>query len=202
MYQSPGAWGQVAFVFAKLWILLLPVLWTIGIDREMIKWSRPKFSGLGLAARLGAAIAVVIMGAYFFIARDWMDGSAVRELAEKNGFAHPMVYAGIAVYWCVVNSLLEEYVWRWFALRKCVQIFGERNGIAIALSSLLFTLHHIFALAAQFDWRVTVIGSLGVFVGGVMWGWLYQKYRSIWPGYVCHVLADVPIFVIGWLIVR
>ena len=64
-----------------------------------------------------------------------------------------------------------------------------------------FTLHHIFALWAQFDWRVTALASLGVFVGGLLWSWLYLRYRSVWPCWVSHAIVDVPIFVIGWWLI-
>ena len=68
------------------------------------------------------------------------------------------------------------------------------------VSALLFTLHHIVALRAQAGWDVTLLASLGVFLGGCAWSWLYLRYRSIWPGYVSHVLADVAVFAVGWVI--
>jgi hypothetical protein len=73
--------------------------------------------------------------------------------------------------------------------------------LAIVASAFFFTLHHIVALATQADWRVTTIASAGVFIGGAVWSSLYLRYRSIWPGYLSHALADVPIFVIGWCLI-
>jgi membrane protease YdiL (CAAX protease family) len=52
----------------------------------------------------------------------------------------------------------------------------------------------------QFGWAVTLLGSAGIFVGGLTWSWLYRRYRSTWPGYVSHILADAAVFVIGWLL--
>ncbi len=43
-----------------------------------------------------------------------------------------------------------------------------------------------------------ILGSTGCFLGGVIWSGLYLRYRSIWPGYLSHVLADVAIYIIGW----
>ena len=77
----------------------------------------------------------------------------------------------------------------------------RRAWPAVILSALLFTVHHVFALAAQVDWRVTLLASVGVFIGGVTWSWLYRRYRSIWPGYLCHLMADAPIFVIGYVLI-
>jgi membrane protease YdiL (CAAX protease family) len=112
----------------------------------------------------------------------------------------PAYLAG-ALYWITANSLMEEYVWRWFVFRKCEVLLG--GPAAVVVSALAFTAHHVVALAAQFNWGVTLLASLGVFIGGAAWSWLYLRYRSIWPGYVSHAIVDVPIFVIGyWLIFR
>ena len=72
---------------------------------------------------------------------------------------------------------------------------------ATIVSALLFTIHHVIALMAFFDWRVTILASLGVFIGSAMWSWLYLRYRNLWTAYVCHVFADVGIFVIGWMLI-
>jgi membrane protease YdiL (CAAX protease family) len=68
----------------------------------------------------------------------------------------------------------------------------------VVAAALAFTAHHVIALAAQFNWGVTLLGSLGVFSGGAAWSWLYLRYRSIWPGYISHAMVDVAIFVIGY----
>jgi membrane protease YdiL (CAAX protease family) len=68
---------------------------------------------------------------------------------------------------------------------------------AVILSALFFTTHHIIGLAAYFDWRATALCSLGVFIAGVVWSWCYLTYRSIWPGYISHVFADIAIFLVG-----
>ena len=65
------------------------------------------------------------------------------------------------------------------------------------LSALFFTVHHVIALRVQFDWTLTVLATVGIFIGGGAWSWLYLKYRSIWPSYVSHAIVDVAIFVIG-----
>ena len=80
------------------------------------------------------------------------------------------------------------------------QVSG-RQHTPHAASAIGFTAHHVIALAAQFNWIVTVFASMGVFIGGATWSWLYKRYRSVWPGYVSHAIADIPIFVIGWQLI-
>jgi membrane protease YdiL (CAAX protease family) len=46
-----------------------------------------------------------------------------------------------------------------------------------------------------------LLGSLGVFIGGAVWSWLYLRYRSVWPCYLSHALADAAIFIIGYRLI-
>jgi membrane protease YdiL (CAAX protease family) len=39
-----------------------------------------------------------------------------------------------------------------------------------------------------------------VFIGGCVWSWCFLRFRSIWPGYVSHVIVDVAVFAVGYLI--
>jgi membrane protease YdiL (CAAX protease family) len=72
---------------------------------------------------------------------------------------------------------------------------------AVIASGLFFTLHHVIALTAYFDWRITTLASLGVFIGGATWSWIYLKYRNIYAAYVSHVFADIVIFAIGYKLI-
>ena len=71
----------------------------------------------------------------------------------------------------------------------------------LLLSAVLFTIHHVVALKAQFDWRVTTLASTGVLLGGWIWSMLYLRFRSIWPGYLSHAIVDVAVYVVGWRII-
>jgi membrane protease YdiL (CAAX protease family) len=110
-----------------------------------------------------------------------------------------VTYLGLALYLTLVNSLLEEYVWRWFVFRRCEELTSSRT--AVVLSGFFFMIHHSIALAAQFRWGVTVGASLSVFLSGMIWSGCYLRYRSIWPGYVSHILADSAIFLVGWWLI-
>ena len=192
--------GKVIFFSAKIWIVLLPLFWRFRVDREPLSWSPARHGGFGLATATGLMISLVIFCAYAVTTRlGLLDTALVAERAAKTGLNQLGLYVGGALYWITVNSLMEEFVWRWFVFRKCEALMGGR--IAVAAGALAFTAHHVIALAAQFHWQITVLGSIGVFIGGVVWNLLYQRYRSIWPGYVSHAIADVAIFVIGYRLI-
>jgi membrane protease YdiL (CAAX protease family) len=164
--------------------------------RRPISLSPARHGGLGVGALLGLAIAVVILAAYALVGERLIDEHHVREIARRTEIAGPVRFLVAAAFWICINSVIEEYVYRWFLFEKCEVLVGTRT--AVVLSAAFFTIHHVIALRTQFDGLVTAIGSLGVFVGGLVWSWCYQRYRSIWPGYVSHAIVDVAVFWLGW----
>jgi membrane protease YdiL (CAAX protease family) len=199
--------GQAIYFASKAWILLVPLLWLLFVERGRWSLSPPQRGGFGIAALLGVVISLVIFGA-FRLLEDMIDAKIVREAATTSGIDTRAVYLGLAVYIFTINAVLEEYVWRWFVFRQCEKLMsGGRiaartvGRTAVLLSALLFTAHHVCALAAQFDITITMLGSFGVFIGGAVWSWCYLRYRSIWPGYVSHAIVDVTIFAIGWKLI-
>lgn len=195
---APGKVGQ-GFMFAsKVWTLALPVAWLILVDRQRIRWPRLRLEGMGLALLSGLVMGALIIGAYYLIARHWIDVEAARVQISRAGFGTVGAYLGISVYICTVNALLEEYVWRWFVFRKCEVLWGGKMAVVVA--ALFFTFHHIWPLLAYFDWRVALLANAGIFLGGAIWSWFYLRYRSIWPGYLSHLIADIAVLAVGWLI--
>ena len=199
MVQAEGPVGQTIFFAAKLWVLVLPVAWLVLIDKRRPALPLPRRDGMVAAIVSGSLIFLAIAIGYWFLGRRWIDAQFMRDRAHEIGLSTPVLYLLGAVYWCTINSILEEYVWRWFVVTRCEVLM--RRAPAVIVSGLLFTLHHIIALNVYFDGRVTALGSLGVFIGGATWSWLYLRYRNIWAAYVSHVFADIIIFIIGWQII-
>jgi uncharacterized protein len=190
--------GQGLYFFSKIWILVLPIVWLKMVDRQPFSLSPVRRGGLLVGMMLGLIIGAAIIGGYLLFASKLIDASEMRGAADRNGIGTIGAYLGLVLYLTFVNSLLEEYVWRWFVFRKCELIVGGK--LAVVLSALMFTLHHVIALAAQTNWTTTLIASTGVFIGGCTWSWCYLRYRSIWPGYVSHLIVDAAVFVVGWWI--
>lgn len=192
--------GKVVFAAAKVWLVALPLAWRRWVDREPLSWSPVRRGGLGVAVASGLLISVFVFVACAWASRAGaIDAARVAGQAGKSGLNTRAAYLAGAVYWVTINSLMEEYVWRWFVFRKYEILLGGRAGIVAA--ALAFTAHHVLALAVQFNWKITLLGSLGVFIGGATWNWLYLRYRSIWPGYVSHAFVDLAIFIIGYRLI-
>jgi hypothetical protein len=196
-FYIPGAVGQFLFVLTRVWILTLPLIWSFWVDRRRLVISLPSRREFLAGTILGLLMFGIILGAYWIIGHRWIDPVGVRAKAQQVGIASSTVYLVGAFYFTFINSLVEEYIWRWFVYRQCEVLL---SGIfAVCLAALCFTLHHIIALAAYTgNGLVVVLSSLGVFIAGAVWSWCYLTYRSLWSCYVSHLLADLAIALVGW----
>jgi len=187
------------FIVAKIWLLGFPAAWYLVIERGTPSWSPPRHGGLAIGALSGVVLGLTIFAGAALVGAHQMDLGPLNEKVAEMGLASPLTYLAGAAAWTLVNSLIEEYVYRWFVLRQCETLLpGPLPAVA---SAAIFTAHHIIAVSQYLDPVLTVVASTGVFGGGLVWAWLYRRYRSIWPGWISHIVADVAVFGIGgWLL--
>ncbi|MDP6907183.1 MAG: type II CAAX endopeptidase family protein [Candidatus Thalassarchaeaceae archaeon] len=194
---SGGSLSQVAFILSKLWLFGLPLLWYLRVDGGEISWSKPAKGGYGMAMLLGLGTSSIIVIAWLIFGK-WLDTEHLRQSVEPLGLLDSRLYLAVALYWILVNSVLEEYVFRWFIVEKAEIILGGEKG-AIILSAAIFVLHHTIAMMYfGFPWWTNLLASLGLFVGGAIFSWQYLKYRSIWIPYITHAICDIAVFGIGY----
>jgi uncharacterized protein len=196
LHVAPGIVGKTVYWLCHIWMFGVPIAWHIWSDRATVSLSLPKPKELLTGTILGLLMLAVILGAYSLFGQQWIDPVSARNRAQLIGIVNPNIYLAGAIYFSFVNSLIEEYIWRWFISSKCEKLMPGFG--AVLLAALLFTLHHIIALAAYVDWRTVLLGSIGVFVGGAIWSWCYLNYRSIWSSYISHILAGIAIAIVGW----
>lgn len=192
---AESVWGTALWGLMKVWQFGLPVAWLIYVWKQPVRWSKPTRGGFGVAAISGGVICAMIGGAYALWGSALIDPEVFRPRLVEFGLGNPWVYLGGAIYWVTVNSVLEEYFYRWFIYRQCEALMVK--WMAIVAAGLIFMAHHTIAMSSYFDWPLVVLGSLGVFIGGVTWSWMYGKYRSVWVPYLSHAMVDVAIFAVG-----
>jgi membrane protease YdiL (CAAX protease family) len=189
--------GQIVYAATKVWIFAFPVIWHLWFDPQPISLSPIRGGGLVPGAISGAVIAIAVFASYWFVGRHVVNAAMLRDEAARNGLDQPLRYLISALTLTFVNSLLEEFVWRWFVYRQCERLLPAWP--AMIASASMFTLHHLFPLRTQVGWMPSLLACGGIFIGGMAWSWLYRRYRSLWPGYVSHVLADAAVFAVGWI---
>lgn len=193
-----GTLGVVLWAFSKVWLFGLPVVWLLLVDREKPSLSPVRKGGLLVGAASGLLIAAIIAAAWWLLAAGAIDPQVMRDALEPTGLLSPKVYFAAAAYWILVNSVLEEYVYRWFIYSRARRLVGTRAAVAVA--GLAFMAHHSLALAAWLQWWLTALASFGILVGGVLWSILYERYGTIWVPYLSHAIVDVAVFGLGGVI--
>jgi len=80
----------------------------------------------------------------------------------------------------------EEIFWRGFVQDTLSQKFGENWGWIAA--SLVYGGVHIFALNFML--------FMAALICGLFWGYIFKRYKSLWPGIISHALWDLTIFIL------
>ena len=192
-------WGKGLYGFSKVLLLTLPLFWHRYIDRGRWHLNTCRKQGLneGLLTGVGMIGVIWIMG--LLAAKRWVDVDLIMAQLALVGFDSLGLFLLLGLYWCTLNAILEEMVWRWFVLRQ----FQEKAAApftAILLASAAFTLHHLVVVRSWASWPITLILNAGVFGAGVVWGWLTLRHRSILPACISHILADIGIVSLGFFL--
>jgi len=199
-YNDDEFVSQAFFLTCKLWLLVAPAYWFIRIEGNRPSWSLPDPQGLKLGAVTGILMSAIIVSMWVLFG-DTIDTDAMIAEMETTGLTDIRIYVAGMLYWIFLNSMLEEYVFRWFVTVKGIEILGSETR-AIALSACLFTLHHTIALHFfGFIWWQTIMASFGLLSAAAIWSWLYIRHRSIWVCWLSHAICDVAVFGIGYLII-
>ncbi len=177
-------------------MLIFPIVWHVSIDRQRLQFNK-SIDGLVVGIILGVAMFATILGSYWFVGRYWLDLADIRSRVIQMGMNISLMVFGFGTFQTLVNSLVEEYVWRWFVYRHCALLLPPQP--AVWLSAGFFTLHHIILMVAYgADWRLVAVGALAVFIAGGLWASCFKAYRSLLPSYLSHLAADLALQIVSW----
>lgn len=137
---------------------------------------------------IGIISAIVLYGVF------WSGNHLVHWLLDFAGREIDNVYStrSQAPHWLIGVLLLtwigpaEEVFWRGFVQRRLgLSIGGWR---AFWLTTVIYALVHI--------WSFNLMLMVAATLCGLFWGWMYARYRNVWPGLISHALWDCLIFVV------
>jgi membrane protease YdiL (CAAX protease family) len=98
----------------------------------------------------------------------------------------PILTATIA-FQSLVNGLPEEFAFRGVIFGRLMPWLG-RPGNSLAISTMAFGLYHVPSFVAGSGrpiWLAVATGLFGA-LSGLVFGYLYYRTRSIWPGVIWH----------------
>ena len=190
--------GQIFFVFAKLWYILIPVYWIYQIEESRLILGESNSTGRAESLISGIIIFAVIV-IIFLIFGETIDVGLMKQKIGPTGLLNlPLFIVGM-IYWITINSLVEEFVFRQFIGDRLLEITG-RESITIFLSAAIFTCHHTVLLSLYFEPWQNAIASLGIFIAGVTWSILWLRHRSLFVCWLSHAIADLAVFGIAYVI--
>lgn len=81
-----------------------------------------------------------------------------------------------------VSNFYEEFIYRGVILGLLLKVLdGKYPWPVAALSAALFCQGHL-------HYPAPLVAT--VFVAGLVWAWMTIRYRSLWPAWLSHTLAD------------
>ena len=193
---------KIVYFGSKVLQFSFPLIWVIAIQRHRIRIPRPTWDSINAGILMGIGIVTTGLLAYYGFLKDsiYLENAPALITAKVNemGLTSPTLYIAFALFLAVPHSLLEEYYWRWFVFGQTKRITGIKT--AIVISSLGFMSHHVIVIHQFLDkgWGVTLFFSLCVALGGVLWAWLYNRYKTLYGPWVSHLLVDLGIMYIGY----
>ncbi len=164
--QQPWLNDRAALNLVGYELFALLVMWGIGRIRG---WS---FSTFGLRVSwgltcVGLLLAVVMTSAH-----------AIPSLAKVFAFKGSLTWRCLAPL-LVINPFFEEVVEVGYVFHSL-----KKHG---ALSAILVSAF----LRASLHVYLGLVGFLAVLVGGILCGFVYVRWRQLWPLLVAHSLTDL-----------
>lgn len=170
-------------------------------------WVGQRLSAIGLhTRRLGAALAIGVglTVAAFVIATVVQvltlasDASlTLRAVDPKTGMTGGAAFAALLIVGNVINSFMEEGLFRGIMLPHFVQRMRFRTANLLQ-ASLFAAWHLVWPIKAYLNGDVSAVGAfaqaslllLGTFVAGLVYGYLFWRTGSLWAPWIAHFLNN------------
>ncbi|MEJ8544494.1 CPBP family intramembrane glutamic endopeptidase [Brevibacillus borstelensis] len=190
---------MVTFVsFHLLVCLLVPLLHGLWEEKLSVQWKRAWIpfdrEGMSYGLAIGAMLMTGVMtGAWLLIDGGVIDASHVRHTLMKWGVT-PGWLLPFSLYLVIVNSLLEELLWRGFVLERLLHALAR--PAAVLVSGFFYCLYHLIVGVILFGLLWGVLITALVFGTGLMWGWMKGLFPSIYTTWLSHLMADLGIVLV------
>ena len=191
--------GYLVKSVIKLVLFLgLPILYAC-YDRscDLKVLFRPNKSGILTALALGAGVFCIVLGA-FFLFRNIFDFSALTSTLTSGTGVNKDNFIFVAIYISFVNSLLEEFFFRGFSFLTLKNFSGKR--FAYVASAAAFALYHVAMMIGWFALPVVLLALLGLFIGGILFNYMNEKYGNIYISWLIHMFANFATNTIGFIL--
>ena len=158
---------------------------------------KPDKKGILLALGLGVGVYAVVLGA-FLIFRNVFDFSALTSSLTAETGVNKSNFIFVAIYISFANSLLEEFFFRGFSFLTLKKV--SSRTLAYIFSALAFAVYHIAMMIGWFAWPVVLLAMVGLFVGGIIFNFVNEKFGNIYISWLIHMFANFATNTIGFIL--
>ena len=145
---------------------------------------------------LGAVIYGIVMAA-FFLTRGWFDYSALVASLSADQNVSAGGFLPVALYISFGNSLLEEFLFRFVAFIKLSEHVSKKT--AYLFSACMFAIYHVAMIGASFPLPLLALALVGLAVGGLIFNYVDDKSKNMYPSWIIHMFADFAIMTIWYI---
>jgi membrane protease YdiL (CAAX protease family) len=165
----------IGIIFSTIITFLIPLIYVVYKNNWNIK-------DLGLTTRIQSwSVAVISILSYILL--------GIYSFFRSEPMGVYWYYLLLLLY---SNAFLEEFLFRAIVQSKLERSIGQRR--AIIYQAVLFMLIHIPSNIARFTFDGNLVRFFWNFgfqlLHGVIYGLVFMKTRSIWPGVICHYLTN------------
>lgn len=177
---------------------LVPMIYSF-IDKQFNFKSLFSFNidSIKLSISLGVGVYILILGAYYILA-PYFDFTKVTGELQKNIGVNKSNFVFVAIYISFINSLLEEFFFRGIGFLTLKKLLSRK--IAYLFSAMAFAVYHIAIMTSWFSIVLFLILIVSLFVAGILFNWLDEKYDNIYVSWMVHMCANLAINTIGFML--
>lgn len=157
----------------------------------------PRKRELLIALGLGIGVYGFILGGYWVITRIMDLTDTILQLTS-NGGVNPENFGAVSMYIALVNSLLEEFMFRGFAFLSLKKLANTR--FAYIFSAAVFAVYHFGMVAGSGNLLIWVMAMVGLFIAGVVLNFLNEKSGNIITSWLVHMFANLAINTVGFYV--
>lgn len=172
-------------------------LYGITMKENLLSMLRFNKKGMVIALALGLGVYGVIIGGYFLL-RNVFDFSNIITSLSKNGDITKENFLYVSLYISFINSFLEEVFFRGFAFGHLKTLASKR--LAYSFSAILFACYHIAIMLGWFSWLEYLVMMVGLFIGGMIFNYLNDKLKCLYPSWFVHMFANFAINTVGMIL--
>lgn len=143
-----------------------------------------KFKAKYIIVGFGSALVLylVFLAGGFAVKLFSFADRGVKDIYTIRGQA-PLWVIAVAIFFLIGPA--EELFWRGFIQHRLCKRYGDMAGLLAA--TFFYAIGHIWS----FNFMLIITAG----ICGLFWGFIFNRYKSVWPVVISHAVWDITIFV-------